>query len=150
MNTLLILDELVCKLAKEFKTARCPVARVDNPLEEKVGIDAYDAKGAEVEPLGPAKYASAVTMRPVSCHGSVSSTRTHVHFPPSLAALLLPSSLSSLAAATSAEIAFSSFADFTTFSRNMIPDATSVRFWISPPLSGLRSSARYIGRPLLT
>ncbi len=49
----MILDELIRELAEEFKTARRPVARVDNPLEEKVGVDANDAEDAEVEPLGP-------------------------------------------------------------------------------------------------
>jgi hypothetical protein len=52
-NPLVVIDELVCELAKEFEAAYHLVDRMEHLLEKKVGIDADDAKDSEVEPLVP-------------------------------------------------------------------------------------------------
>ena len=52
-NPLVVVDELVRELAKEFKAAYHLVVRMDHLLEKKVGIDADDAEDSEVEPLVP-------------------------------------------------------------------------------------------------
>ena len=52
-NPLIVVDELVCKLAKEFEAAYHLVVRMDHLLKKKVGIDADDAEDSEVEPLVP-------------------------------------------------------------------------------------------------
>ena len=52
-NPLIVVDELVRELAKEFKAAYHLVVRMDHLLEKKVGIDADDAEDSEVEPLVP-------------------------------------------------------------------------------------------------
>ncbi len=50
-NPLIVVDELIYELAKEFEAAYLIVVRMDHLLENKVGIDADDAEDSEVEPL---------------------------------------------------------------------------------------------------
>ena len=52
-NPLVVVDELVCELAKEFEATYLLVVRMDDLLGKKVGIDADDAEDSEVEPLVP-------------------------------------------------------------------------------------------------
>jgi hypothetical protein len=52
-NPLVVVDELVRELAKEFEAACLLVVRMDHLLKKKVGIDADDAKDSEVEHLVP-------------------------------------------------------------------------------------------------
>jgi hypothetical protein len=52
-NPLVVVDELVCELAKEFEATYLLVVRMDDLLGKKVGIDTDDAEDSEVEPLVP-------------------------------------------------------------------------------------------------
>ena len=53
MQIPLLVDELVRKLAKEFKAACLLVVRMDHLLKKKVGVDTDDAEDSEVETLVP-------------------------------------------------------------------------------------------------
>ena len=53
VNTLVVVDELVRELAKEFEAAGLLVVRMGHLLKKKVGIDTDDAEDSEVEPLVP-------------------------------------------------------------------------------------------------
>ncbi len=49
----MVVDEHVCKLAKEFEAACLLVVHIDHLLKNKVGINTDDAKDSEVEPHIP-------------------------------------------------------------------------------------------------